>query len=136
MTKSLFECILNSDEYIDYLDDIAKLCAIIVIYYVLHSGDQDTPLDGEGIQGVFQSVFPIKDFNETSPGMMLIELSAYVGDVLNFYIDKQYRELILTMAQEKKNVVHVAKMLGYKTSPVKPANKFTMYSGPPIPFIN
>ena len=59
-----------------------------------------------------------KDFNETSPGMMLIELSAYVGDVLNFYIDKQYRELILTMAQEKKNVVHVAKMLGYKTSPV------------------
>lgn len=62
-----------------------------------------------------------KDFNETSPGMMLIELSSYVGDVLNFYIDKQYRELILTMAQEKKNVVHVAKMLGYKTSPVKPA---------------
>ncbi len=32
----------------------------------LNSGDQDTPLDGEGIQGVFQSVFPIKDFNETS----------------------------------------------------------------------
>ena len=25
------------------------------------------------------------------------------------------------MAQEKKNVVHIAKMLGYKTSPVKPA---------------
>ena len=23
-------------------------------------------MDGEGIQGVFQSVFPIKDFNETS----------------------------------------------------------------------
>ncbi len=62
-----------------------------------------------------------KDFNETSPGMMLIELSSYVGDVLNFYIDKQYRELVLTMAQEKKNVVHIAKMLGYKTSPVKPA---------------
>ena len=32
----------------------------------LNSGDQDSPLDGEGIQGVFQSVFPIKDFNETS----------------------------------------------------------------------
>jgi len=42
MTKSLFECILNSDEYIDYLDDIAKLCAIIIMYYVLHSGDQNT----------------------------------------------------------------------------------------------
>ena len=32
----------------------------------LNSGDADIPTDGEGIQGVFQSVFPIKDFNETS----------------------------------------------------------------------
>ena len=32
----------------------------------LNSGDGDRPADGEGIQGVFQSVFPIKDFNETS----------------------------------------------------------------------
>ena len=32
----------------------------------LNSGDQESPLDGEGIQGVFKSVFPIKDFNETS----------------------------------------------------------------------
>ncbi|KMK68167.1 DNA-directed RNA polymerase subunit beta [Puniceibacterium sp. IMCC21224] len=32
----------------------------------LKSGDQPQPLDGEGIKGVFQSVFPIKDFNETS----------------------------------------------------------------------
>ena len=32
----------------------------------LSSGDQAEPLDGEGINGVFQSVFPIKDFNETA----------------------------------------------------------------------
>ena len=32
----------------------------------LRSGDADIPTDGEGIMGVFQSVFPIKDFNETS----------------------------------------------------------------------
>ncbi|TNJ39767.1 DNA-directed RNA polymerase subunit beta [Phaeobacter sp. B1627] len=32
----------------------------------LRSGDAELPLDGEGIMGVFQSVFPIKDFNETS----------------------------------------------------------------------
>ncbi|MCL1629086.1 DNA-directed RNA polymerase subunit beta [Roseibaca sp. V10] len=32
----------------------------------LRSGDSDTPHDGEGIMGVFQSVFPIKDFNETA----------------------------------------------------------------------
>ncbi len=32
----------------------------------LKSGDQPDPADGEGIKGVFQSVFPIKDFNETA----------------------------------------------------------------------
>jgi len=32
----------------------------------LRSGDQDAHMDGEGINGVFQSVFPIKDFNETA----------------------------------------------------------------------
>ena len=32
----------------------------------LRSGDAEQPTDGEGITGVFQSVFPIKDFNETS----------------------------------------------------------------------
>ncbi|NDV02299.1 DNA-directed RNA polymerase subunit beta [Pseudoroseicyclus tamaricis] len=32
----------------------------------LRSGDQAEPMDGEGMQGVFQSVFPIKDFNETA----------------------------------------------------------------------
>ncbi|WP_166417992.1 DNA-directed RNA polymerase subunit beta [Cochlodiniinecator piscidefendens] len=32
----------------------------------LKSGDTLEPMDGEGIKGVFQSVFPIKDFNETS----------------------------------------------------------------------
>ena len=40
-----------------------------------------------------KSYFPdsYRDFNETSPGMMLIEMSAYVGDVLSFYIDNHAR---------------------------------------------
>ena len=32
----------------------------------LRSGDAQEPADGEGIKGVFQSVFPIKDFNENA----------------------------------------------------------------------
>ena len=37
-----------------------------------------------------QTYFPnsYQDFNETSPGMMLIEMSAYVGDVMSFYVDQ------------------------------------------------
>ena len=56
-----------------------------------------------------KSYFPdtYKDFNETSPGMMLIEMSAYVGDVLSFYIDQQYQEMLLPLAEERKNVVNI-----------------------------
>ena len=36
-----------------------------------------------------QTYFPTSynDFSSSSPGMMLMELSAYVGDVLSFYLD-------------------------------------------------
>jgi len=62
-----------------------------------------------------------KDFNETSPGMMLIEMSAYVGDVLSFYIDQQYKEMMLPLAQERRNINNISKMLGYKPKPIVPA---------------
>jgi hypothetical protein len=62
-----------------------------------------------------------KDFNETSPGMMLIEMSAYVGDVLSFYIDQQYREMMLPLSEERRNVMNLAKSLGYKTQAIFPA---------------
>ncbi len=39
----------------------------------LNSGEGDTHADGEGINGVFQSVFPIKDFNENA----LLEFVSY-----------------------------------------------------------
>jgi hypothetical protein len=29
------------------------------------------------------------DFNESSPGMMFMEMASYVGDVLSFYLDNQ-----------------------------------------------
>ncbi len=62
-----------------------------------------------------------KDFNETSPGMMLIELASYVGDVLSYYIDYNYKESNLTTATERKNVLRLAEFLGYRTTPTTPA---------------
>ena len=62
-----------------------------------------------------------KDFNETSPGMMLIEMSAYVGDVLSFYVDQQYQEMMLPLAQERKNLTNMANMFGYKVKTSTPA---------------
>ena len=70
-----------------------------------------------------QTYYPdsYQDFNETSPGMMLMEMSAYVGDVLSFYIDQQYREMLLPLAQERRNIVTMAKMFGFKVKPIVPA---------------
>ena len=70
-----------------------------------------------------KSYFPdsYRDFNETSPGMMLIEMSAYVGDVMSFYIDQQYKEMMLPLAEERKNIINMAKMFGYKIKPSIPS---------------
>ena len=54
------------------------------------------------------------DFNEASPGMMFIEMAAYVGDVLNYYIDSQLKESLLLNASERKNVLSIAAAMGYR----------------------
>ena len=54
------------------------------------------------------------DFDETSPGMMLIEMASYVGDVLSFYQDTQLQETFLNYAKDPKNLFNLAYMMGYK----------------------
>ena len=63
-----------------------------------------------------KSYFPdtYNDFSDTSPGMMFIEMAAYVGDVLSFYQDTQLQETFLNYAQDKKNLFNLAYMMGYK----------------------
>ena len=77
----------------------------------------------QSLMNYAKSYFPdtYRDFNETSPGMMLMEMNAYVGDVLSFYIDKQYQEMILPLSEERRNIVNMAKMFGYKVKPIVPA---------------
>ena len=61
------------------------------------------------------------DFNESSPGMMFLEMVSYIGDVLSFYIDDTLKEGLLPYAQERKNIINLAQFFGYKISPVTPA---------------
>lgn len=60
--------------------------------------------------GVFQ------DTNETSPGMALLELNAYIGDNLSLYMDQVFGEIKRETARQEKNVVSFAKSLGYRPS--------------------
>jgi len=62
-----------------------------------------------------------KDFSDAAPGTMFIDMAAYVGDVLSFYIDYQYKEGLINFAEERKNVIQLAKYLGYISKPTKPA---------------
>ena len=62
------------------------------------------------------------DFNESSPGMMFIELSSYVGDVLSYYTDYAMKETMLEHAQEKKNIYNIAQTFGYKPKLASAAN--------------
>ena len=56
-----------------------------------------------------------KDFSENSTGMMFIDLKlSYVGDVLSYYIDYQFKEGFMQYASERKNIVTLANYLGYK----------------------
>ena len=61
------------------------------------------------------------DFNEASPGMMFVEMAAYVGDTLNYYVDNQFRETLLQHAEERKNILAIAQSYGYKPRLATPA---------------
>ena len=63
-----------------------------------------------------KSYFPdtYNDFSPTSPGMMFMEMAAYVGDVLSFYQDTQLQETFLQYAKEPGNLYTLAYMMGYR----------------------
>ena len=44
------------------------------------------------------------DFNESSPGMMFIEMASYVGDVLSYYVDSQFKEQLLAYSTDQQNL--------------------------------
>lgn len=61
------------------------------------------------------------DFNESSPGMLFMEMAAYVGDVLSFYADTNLKESLLEQATERGNVFDLARSLGYVPNNSVPA---------------
>jgi hypothetical protein len=54
------------------------------------------------------------DFTPSSPGMMFMEMSAYIGDVLSFYLDNQIQETFLQYTRQQNNLYNLAYTMGYK----------------------
>ena len=63
----------------------------------------------QGIMPEWQTVGEASDF-----GTLLIELYAYMGDTLNFYIDRTAGEAFLATATRPQSVLYIADMLGYR----------------------
>lgn len=61
------------------------------------------------------------DFSPSSPGMMFIEMAAYVGDVLSFYQDTQLQETYLQHAKNPTNLYNLAYMMGYRPKITSPS---------------
>ena len=61
------------------------------------------------------------DFNESSPGMMFIEMASYVGDVLSYYVDSQFKEMLLAYAEDTKAIYDMAQSFGYKPKLSRPS---------------
>ena len=72
------------------------------------------------------------DFTPSSPGTMFIDMAAYVGDILSFYLDNQIQENFLQYAREESNLLTLAYMLGYKPKVTSPAGvELTFYQQVP-----
>jgi len=66
-----------------------------------------------------------RDFNDASFGALMMDLVAYVGDILSFYVDYSSNESFLDSAIERRNVIRLAKQLGYKY-PAAPSSTGTV----------
>ena len=58
-----------------------------------------------------------KDFSESGFGSLMLDTTAYIGDILSFYLDYSVNESFLDTAIEYENILKHAKQLGYKFSP-------------------
>jgi hypothetical protein len=78
--------------------------------------NKDFPALRNQLVNYTKTYFPntYNDFSEASPGMMFIELSSYVGDVLSFYLENQVQETYIQYANETNNIFELAYMYGYK----------------------
>ena len=58
-----------------------------------------------------------KDFSESGFGSLMIDSTAYIGDILSFYLDYSVNESFLDTAVEYNNVIKLGKQMGYKFNP-------------------
>jgi hypothetical protein len=86
------------------------------------------------LQNLVRSVFPDwTDFNVASFGNMLLELFAFIGDLLAFYQDNQARESRIATATQRKNLIALTKLLGFRPAGARAATTDAVFSLAAVP---
>lgn len=80
----------------------------------------------EFVRKYYPEVF--SDYNDASVGMMLLELNAAVGDVLSFNTDRMFQETQIDFAQERKNLLSMARTMGLKIPGKRPSISLVEFS--------
>jgi len=62
-----------------------------------------------------------QDFNIASPGMAILDLNAYVGDLLSHLADKKFNSLFLDGIKQRVEAYRLAKTKGYRVPGVRPS---------------
>jgi len=76
-----------------------------------------------------KTYFPqtFNDFTPSSTGMLFMEMAAYVGDVLSFYLDNQIQETFIQKARQTQNLYALAYSMGYVPKVTSVASTFIDY---------
>jgi hypothetical protein len=62
------------------------------------------------------------DQSPSDPGVLLVDLFAYMGDIVLYYQDRIASELFLHSAAERRSVLNHLRLIGYELSPAMPAS--------------
>lgn len=81
------------------------------------------------------AAYRLPEWTDRSPGdlgVLLVDLFAYVGDVVGYYQDRLASELYLDTAVERRSVMHLLRLIGYELAPAAPAGtSLTLTFDPP-----
>ena len=67
------------------------------------------------------SILILGDFEHDNAGRMLLEVHAYIIDLLLFYLDRQANECFLVTARERQKAINCCKAIGYVLSSAVPS---------------
>jgi hypothetical protein len=79
--------------------------------------------------------YRLPDWTDQSPadlGMLMVDLFAYMGDIILYYQDRIANESFLPTAVERRSVLNALRLIGYElTPPVPAAAELTVFFKPP-----